>query len=308
MRHLSVVSWMLLGVAAAGMASAQGDLAKSSSLTVGQTEVRVFFFDRQWMPIDVKNVTGTLDVWPKGGSKHSYPLDAAPHARVEDSLKKEDSGEHARGSGKAHGMICGEVRELDPLHVELLVTPSGRGPTRTDKKADSIPSKGEEAVRGLVGGHDHGVSFLKVMIPDGEIEDPSTKAINFEARLNLNVSGETKTVKGFQYPYGFIENRFDRLTDYDLKDVKEEVKLDPDRAKQVSHKIQATLSALPGLSFKKDDDRREYEKAVSECREACARMENAQGKELEAAINTCRDKCKEVISQAKDAQGAQSGD
>jgi hypothetical protein len=118
-------------------------------------------------------------------------------------------------------------------------------------------------------------------------------------------NGDTKYVKGFEYPEGVYDDAITRLIDKEFKDTS---KIDHEQAAALARKIQATVHALPPLTFKSDGDRQEFEKAKQECMGACNRLELAGGKEIGDAADKCKSALKEFRSQAKDAQGALTAD
>jgi hypothetical protein len=285
MRTVAVGFLAMLGYSVTGSAAVQ---TKPES---GQTEIRFMIFDRHGMPIDVKPTSGSIEVWPEDGSKHSYSLETVPPSGGAEGATKETRG-RSKMQERHSGMVCGQIRDTGPFQIEMAVC------------THSPKSGAEEKGKGMGRLHDHGAGYLKAMVPTADLANPKNGTINFKAHVNISMAGKTETIKGFDYPEGCIETSLDRFVDYDLKDIADVAKLDPDRVQQLSQRIQSTLENLPPLSFKTPEDRSQYEKAVNECRESSIRLAGAHGADLSTIANECRDKCKDVMSQAKDAQGA----
>ncbi len=285
-----------------GAAALMGLAAVLSAAKIDdKQEVRVWILDKNGKAVDLKNVTGTIEITPTGGSKRSYALERVDAQKAEGKAEglKEDMKAMFKGD---RAPICGQVVELDPYKVELMVV-------RHDwkKKGDVTP---KDEGKGPAWRHDHGGSYFKAEVPMTDLEDTKAKTVHFSADVLLMMAGDKKKAKGFEYPEGFYEQAFDRILDRDLDTLKTEAKVDPEKAKWVSHKIQKTMDALPPLSFKDDKDRQEFEKACMECKEACQRLEKSADspKDMADAVDKCKAKCKEVRSQAKDAQGALTAD
>jgi hypothetical protein len=281
----------------------------------GQPEVRIFVLDKNGAPMDVKGWTGAIEVTPENGTAKTYKLEPANSAwkskehskadqdkNTEERYSNNSSGESrtaeelAQAAGKLaehkQRMICGEAKKLDDGYCEMIVV--------WPKMQMAQPGEKSAEHGGFM--HDHGGSYFKAPVDPMTLRDSKTNAINFTTNVAFTTpNGDTKYVKGFTYPAGMIDGAFKRLLDTDFKDTS---KFDHEQAARLSQKVHATVSALPELSFKKDGDRQEYEKARQDCMAACKRLEQATGKDINDAADDCKSACKEVRSQAKDAQGA----
>jgi len=166
--------------------------------------------------------------------------------------------------------------------------------------------KTDEGKGGMGFVHDHHGPFFKATVDEAAVKDSKTGTVNFKATAVFTMpNGDTKYVKGFEYPEGVYEDAIGRLIDKEFKDTS---KLDHEQAVALARKVEATLHALPPLVFKSDGDRQEFEKAKQECMAACQRVDQATGKDIGDAADKCKSALKEVRSQAKDAQGALTAD
>lgn len=307
MWRVSVGALVALGFASMGWAAGQDDPASSKRVASGQTEIHIMVFDRHWRPIDVKPTPASLEVWPDGGSKHSYKLEtAAPQsASGSDEESRKEPLDRAKIQARHRGAICGQVREMGPFHVVMVVCPGGTSSAKEEHAdKESEPQAGHEK-NPL---HHLRVGYFRAVVPTTELENHANGTIAFEANVLVSMAGKMETIKGFDYPEGFVESSLDRFVDYELKDIPEVAKLDSDRVGQLSQRLKATLDCLPPLSFKTPEDRSQYEKALNECRESCARLAGAHGADLATIADECREKCKDIMSRAKDAQGALSAE
>jgi len=284
----------------------------------GQPEIRFFVLDKNGSPIDVKGWTGAIEVTPENGTAKTYKLEPAnptwkskdhskayPEKNSEERYSNNSSGEtrnaeeYAQAAGQSaehkERMVCGEAKKLDDGWVEMIVVwPKMQMANPAEKSAEQHEHAGFM--------HDHGGAYFKTMVDPASLRDTKTNSINFTTNVAFTTpNGDTKYVKGYTYPAGMIDGTFGRLIDKDFKDTS---KLDHEQAARLSQKVHATLNALPPLSFKKDGDRQEYEKARQDCMAACKRLEQATGKDIGDAADHCKSACKEVRSQASDAQGA----
>lgn len=319
---------MVLGaiVAAAAGSLLLGVGAAADPVLEGKTEIRVFVLDKSLQPVDVKNWTGAVDVTPERGQRRAFKLQPVATGSPEGvkegvkegarelkegvkegakDLKGEGHQDHARTAGK-DPMLCGQVKELDEWLVEMVVVRGGTDLPST-KGDDGRGDRDPQAKSGGKGfRHTHGGAYFKADLDEAAIKDAKTGVVKFDATVVFTLpNGDTKYVKGFEYPEGVIDDGLGRILDKDLKDPS---KLDHDQAAAAARKIQAALQALPPLSFKDAEDRQEFEKAKQECMAACHRMEQASGKEISDAADKCKSALKELRSQAKDAQGALTAD
>ena len=277
----------------AGAVSLELGSSVLADVTSDSTEVCVFVMDKTGKPVDIQKWTGAVDVTPENGKRKAFKLEPVGPGSAEglkEGVKegarqaKEGVKEAVKGEESKDPMICGQVKELDDWYVEL-----------------AVKGKGDKGFA-----HTHGGGYFKATLDDAAVKDPKTGVINFTANVVFTLpNGDTKYVKGFEYPEGVIEDVLGRMLDKDLKKTTE---MAPDHAKMTSRKIQKVLSALPPLSFESEGDRQEFEKAKQECMAACHRLEQATGKDLDDAADKCKSALKEVRSQAKDAQGALSAE
>jgi hypothetical protein len=311
MKMVAKASMVMAGLALLGLSTRLPAQASKE----GQPEIRLFFLDKNGSPMDVKGWTGAIEVTPENGTAKTYKLEPAnptwkskEHSKAgqenaEERYSNNSSGENrnAEGTAQADGkqaaehkerMLCGEAKKLDDGYVEMIVV----WPKMQMEKPSDMPSEHGGFM------HDHGGAYFKAAVDPASLRDTKTNAINFTTNAAFTTpNGDTKYVKGFTYPAGMIDGAFSRLMDTDFKNTS---KLDHEQAARLSHKVHALVNALPALSFKKDGDRQEYEKARQDCMAACKRLEQSTGKDIGDAADDCKSACKEVRSQAKDAQGA----
>jgi hypothetical protein len=282
-------------------------------------EIRVFVLDKGGNAVDVRNWTGAIDVTPTNGSRKAFRLEPVTPGLKDDPKDLKEGAKEKFGGAKGEGqdraktdakamdakdlMLCGQVKKLDDWLVELVVIrPTKKGDD--GKKGEGTPGAHETTATGF--SHDHHGPYFKASVDEPALKDPKTGVVNFKATLVFTMpNGDTKYVKGFEYPEGVYVDVLGRLIDKEFKDTS---KMDHEQAVALTRKIQTTLQALPPLSFKSDGDRQEFEKAKQECMAACQRLEQATGKEIGDAADKCKSALKEVRSQAKDAQGALTAD
>jgi hypothetical protein len=300
---------MVMGavVAAGALALVAGSGVSATAAKGATEEIRVFVLDKSGDAVDVKNWTGAIDVSPANGSRKAFKLEPAAPGSKEGAREYKEYKDEAKekfGGAKGEGqerpksaepktlehkdpMLCGQVKKLEDCWVELVVVRSGM--TKDSGFA-----------------HDHVGAYFKASVDEGAIKDAKTGSVNFKATVVFTMpNGDTKYVKGFEYPEGLYHDAIGRLIDKDFKDTS---KIDHEQAAALAKKVHATLYALPPLSFKSDGDRQEFEKAKQECLAACSRLEQASGKEIGDAAEKCKSSLKEFRSQAKDAQGALTAD
>ena len=306
MRKMVLGALLVAGVVSLGYRGAvSADVTRDNA-----TEVRVFVLDKTGKPVDIKNWTGAIDVTPENGKRKAFKLEpVGPKSAegVKEGVKEgsRDLKESMKGEGQSP-MICGQVKQLDDWYVELAVIRPGMGKKSSDT-APGYKDEGKHEGKHEGGfGHTHDGAYFKATLDDASVTDPKNHVINFDATIVFTMpNGDTKYVKGFEYPEGVVEDVLGRILD---KDLKETSKLDHETAARTSRKIQGVLHSLPPLAFQSDGDRQEYEKAKQDCMAACHRMEQATGKDIGDAADKCKSALKEVRSQAKDAQGALTAD
>jgi hypothetical protein len=268
-------------------------------------EIRVFVLDKGGNAVDVGNWTGAIDVTPANGSRKAFRLEPRTPGQKEGSKDPKAGAPEKFGGAKGEGqerakgadakkmapkdlMLCGQVKKLDDWWVEMVVVRKGEGTSGA----------------GFM--HDHHGPYFKAAVDEASLKDSKAGVVNFKATLVFTMpNGDTKYVKGFEYPEGLTEDVLGRLID---KEFKETSKMDHEQAVALSRKIEPTLQALPPLSFKSDGDRQEFDKAKQDCLASCRQLEQATGKDIGEAADKCKSALKEVRSQAKDAQGVLTAD
>jgi len=297
MRKMALGALLIAGAAIGGAGVSARDLPDTGR------EIRVFVLDKTGTAVDVKSWMGAIDLTPGNGSRSSFKLEQATPGPVGDLKDRVDryakKAPEPQAAEPRRPMLCGQVRKLDDWWVEMVFVRA-----QLSKKSEEGRDEGKYASKGFV--HDHDGAYFKVFVDESAVRDSKTGSINFKAALTFTLpNGDTKTVKGFNYPEGMVDDVLGRTIDKEFKDTS---KLDHDQAVGLVHRVKATLHALPPLSFKDDGDRKEYDKAVQECTEACMNLENASGKDIEGCADKCKSTLKQVRSQGKDAQGALTAD
>jgi hypothetical protein len=316
---------MVVGAAlASGVAALVLGIGMAAGVSKDATEeIRVFVLDKSGNPVDITGWTGAIDVTPMNGMRKAYKLEQATPG-MKESLKdtykeQKDEGKEKFGGAKGEGQdrsktaeskgakehpmkLCGQVKTLEEWWVEMVVVRPATGAPA--EKSEGVHEEGKASGQGFA--HDHHAPYFKANVDRTSATDPKSGTVNFKATLVFTMpNGDTKYVKGFEYPEGLVDDVLGRLID---KDFKETSKLDHESASALAHRIQGTLHALPPLSFKSESDRHEFEKAKQDTMAACQNLEQASGKDIAAAADKCKSALKEVRSQAKDAQGALTAD
>lgn len=326
---MSKTAWalrMIACLAALGVATRLPAQATQESKDQ-KAELRFFVLDKNGNAMDIRNWTGAAEVTPEHGTAKTIKLEQAqPMSGKEHTKAAESEGERYSNSptnpqnygadgAKAESqagvakerMLCGEARKLDDGWVEMIVVwpksmmQQGKQGLEEGKQAYQ---EGKESLQGKHHDgfmHDHGAAYFKAPLDAAWVRDEKTNTVNFTARITFTTpAGDTKYVKGFTYPAGFINGAIGHLIDKDFKDT---TKFDHDQAASLAHKVNWCLYGLPPLSFSGDKDRQEYEKARQDAMGCSKRLEEATGKDIEKAADECKSALKEVRSQAGDAQG-----
>jgi len=285
-----------------------------------KAELRFFVLDKNGNATDIRNWTGAAEVTPEHGTAKTIKLEsvqpmfgkehskAAEPAPERYSNSPDNTQNYGADGAKAESqagwtkdrMLCGEARKLDDGWVEMIVV----WPKSMMQQGKQAYQEGKDAVQGKSHDgftHDHGAAYFKAPLDAEWVRDPKTNTVNFTARVTFTTpAGDTKYVKGFTYPAGFVNGAIGHLIDKDFKDAS---KFDHDQAASLAHKVNWCIYGLPPLSFANDKDRQEYEKARQDATACTKRMEQATGKDIEKAADECKSALKEVRSQAGDAQG-----
>jgi hypothetical protein len=314
---------MVMGAAlAAGVAAFVVGAGLSAGVsTETSQEIRIFVLDKNGNPVDTSSWTGAIDVSPVNGTRRAYKLEQAAPGKKEgakDAYRehKDEAKENYGAKGESHDgaksadskamehqdlKLCGQVKKLDDWWVEMVVIHPMATPA---KKGEGVRDEGK--AMGPSFAHDHRGPYFKATVDESSVKDPKTGTVNFQSTVVFTMpNGDTKYVKGFEYPEGVYDDVLGRLADKEFKDTS---RMDHETASGLAQRIQGTLHALPPLSFKGDGDRQEFEKAKQECMAACQHLEQSSGKDIAAAADKCKSALKEVRSQARDAQGALSAD
>jgi hypothetical protein len=303
---------MVMGAAVAAGALA---LALGAGLWAGVSkdaseEIRIFVLDKDGKPVDVSSWTGAIDVTPVHGTRKAYKLELATpgmkegakdaYGEQKDEAKEKFGGAKGEGQDSSKGapskamehqdlMLCGQAKKLEDWWVELVVIRPGTAKAGSPGFA-----------------HTHHAPYFKASVDETSVKDAKSGTVNFKATLVFTMpNGDTKFVKGFEYPEGLYDDAIGRFLDKDFKDTS---KLDHEQAATLARRVQGLLHALPPLSFKSDSNRQEFEKAKQECLSATQGLEQASGKTIADAADRVKFTLKEFRSQAKDAQGALTAD
>jgi len=237
--------------------------------------------------------------------------------------------------------VCGQVKDMDRYYVELVVVNTGwmkekglhktgdvfpgdkpKEPAKDLKEGAKDLKEGaketyrdaKDAVKDAAHGngfqqkgylHDHGLPYFKATLPRGWWSDAKHGSLTFDADVHFVYGTDKKSAKGFSYPSGLYKDILQKAMDEDLKQARDHVRAnDAAKWKEVAERILCKTQALPELTFKKNEDREEFERAKRECMAACQRLCNATTKEQASeAIDQCKDKCDEYQDQSQDAEG-----
>lgn len=263
-------------------------------------EIRIFVFDKNWKPVDVNTWTGALDVTPMNGLPQAFKLDLASPSPAENAGPqhglKGEAGPTSMAQRESHPVLCGQIVKMEDWKVEMVVIrPDEAQQKNTRGKADVAPDS-----QGFA--HDHGVTYFWARIENGALTNPKSGTINFKAMVVFTMPrGETKYLKGFNYPEGVIGDVLDRFMEHSFKDT---ATMGHEEAITLAHKIRRNLNAIPPLSFKREVDREDYDRACEECRAASMHLERAEPKDVPDAAEKCKAALKDVQAQARDSQGA----
>jgi len=300
-------------------------------------EIRFFVLDKTGNPVDTRNWTAAVEVTPEHGTARTIKLDQAAPASKEHSKAESNAEHYSNSPEKADGadgqaaeqamshkdrMLCGEAKKFEDGWCEMVVIwpkstmqkgkqgyEQGKQGYEQGKQAYEQGKQGYEQGKEALEGkqhegfmHDHGAAYFKAPLDLTTVKDAKTNTVNFSAKVTFTTpAGDTKYVKGFTYPAGFIDGAIGRLIEKDFYDTS---KFDHDMAVRAAHRSYWTVEGVPPLSFAKDKDRQEYEKARENAQACAKRLKEATGKDIQKAADECKSALKEFRSQAGDAQGA----
>ncbi len=294
----------LVGAAGLGASAPQDDPALRSS----GWELRVYVLDKTTLQsVDLKDWSAELVIEPRGGKEQKVALEKAGMAK--DALPRRDEKPkvEAKPAMPWKPMICGQVKDMDPYYVELAVVHAG-WMEKGHKRPDAFPN-GNGNDRDQEGyHHTHGGPYFKANLPRSWWTDAKQMALAFDGDVHFTFGTEKKdkkSVKGFSYPFGLYKDVLQKVMDEDLKQARDHAKAgDAAKWKEVSERIMAKAHALPDLTFKKNEDREEFERGKRDCLAACERLRTATTKEQATeAIDQCADKCDDYQDEAQDAEG-----
>ena len=230
MNPLSILSmWTLLATPAMAQ-HGHGDEKDTKG------EIRLYLADRKKEAVDLKDVTATIQVEFKGGARKTLKTEVV-----------EPRG--GRKLGLGHG---GEVKEMDGYYVEFVVRePQGHEKHHDDKH------HGEE---GEEGGEEHGKEEDATAYFKADVD-----LTGFSAVVIFRIKGETKNVKGFEYPPAMPATYADAVAKIEqhLKEIEELIRSNGlEAVHAVAEKISQVCEKLGPLA--PEDDRPEVEKTCKE--------------------------------------------
>lgn len=157
-------------------------------MDAGKGEIRVYIADKDKKRVDPKDLSVMLVLEPKGAPKRTLKTELVT-----------PKGDAKTGIG--HG---GDVQEAEPYHVELVVVKPhahGKDEGKGHEEADGTPYF--KAATDLTG-YTCGMSGHPTLDKAGKCTQCPMMAkpvdLQFSAVVIFKAGGETKNVKGFQYP------------------------------------------------------------------------------------------------------------
>jgi hypothetical protein len=232
-----------------------------------------------------------MDLAPPGGKEQTFSMTKVTTAMADPAKEKADPKAKVEPKPMTKPMVCGQVKDMDPYYVELVVVPVGM---------EKAAGDGEGYL------HTHGGPHFKAVLAWGWWADSKTpEAIAFEADIHFAYGKDRKLVKGYSYPHGLYRDVLQKVMDEDLKQARDYVKAnDAAKWKEVAERIQVKTHALPELTFKKAEDRTEFERGKADCMVACDRLRTATtSDEALKAIDACAEKCDDYQDESQDAEG-----
>lgn len=218
----------------------------------GKAEIRIYLADKDKKPLDLKDVTASVVIEPKGGAKRTLKAELV-------------TPKGTKQIGIGHG---GEVREAEGgLHVEFVVhKPHDEKGHGEHQDEDATPYfKAEIGLQTYSCGMEgHPVADAPGKCPKCPMEMKARPA-EFTAVVIFKVKGETRNAKGFEYPSsmpGTYPAAVAKAEGY-LKEIRSLIdKGDLDKVHGVAEKISQICERLPGIAAK--DHRAEIEKICKE--------------------------------------------
>lgn len=247
-------------------------------------EIRVYLLDKDKKPVDLKDVTASLTIEDKTGLKRTLPL----------QLVTPKAGEASPAGPE------GQLREVEggQFWAKMFVM-----------KPDAVEKKPGERRPGQKGDDLYGDD--KKRAPKAqELTGPYFKAeltkeewtAEFTADVVFRIKGETKTARGFSFPFPEAGNG-DAAADHvrnDLKALEGQLRAgDYDKAKaSVEHLIECVQQVTPE---RQPGDAAEVEKKKQDCMDACrelkAAMDTGKKDTIDSAFSKCRTACEALMGQ-----------
>jgi hypothetical protein len=304
---MKYVALTLALVGAAGLYVGAKVLQQDPATPASGWEVWVFVLDKtSGKSVDLTDWNAELEIEPRGGKEQKVPMEksTAGGKPADPGAKPEDRKVEPKPAMGSKPLVCAQVKDMDRYYVELaVVNPAWmhKGMFPGGKK-DVVQGNGEQH-KGYF--HDHGGAYFKASLPRTWWGEAKPGALAFEADVHFTYGTEKKSVKGFSYPFGLYKDVLQKVMDEDLRQARDHVRAnDPAKWKEVGERIMGKAHALPDLTFKKNEDRDEFERARRDCMAACQRIMNATTKEQATeAIDQCKDKCDDYQDEAQDAEG-----
>lgn len=297
--------------AAIGALLAQGSTARAQEkekMSKG-SEIWAFVLNKDGTCPDLKGATATLTIRPVGGEQKSVVMTPTSYQKPEKGEKRDADKGYRKMLKDAEHMLCGEVKPMDPYWVELLVvTPAMKRHFMEGKpmKDGDDKGKGQES-GGLI--HTHNGPFFAIGLNEELLGGAWGQPLSFSADIQFAIGGEAKSATGFSFPLGFTNDLLGRLINDDLEGLTGQVRQGRlANLKPTGEKIVEAIESVPALSFAKDSDKDEYEKARTNALVAARQLiDTRMGEDKEIAqkcINDCTASLRELRSQAGDSQGA----
>lgn len=185
------------------------------TLQTSQGEVRVYLLDREKKPVDLKDITASLMLEDKTGVKKTVPMqlvtpkaDEKTTVGYEGQLREVEGGQHWAEMVVVKGDLKPGFKEKEE--------PGRRNGTPEDKKLEEKPPGGDKSglderpfqfgekkpgepqdrpLKGQEKRHTYTGSYFKADL--GKEDWPA----EFSASVVFRIKGETKTARGFKFPF-----------------------------------------------------------------------------------------------------------